>query len=108
MSTLLHADDQVIIADTEDNQQKAAHKLNKIIIKCGLIISVQKTKPMAFKGRHPVRIKFVIDNTIIEKVNMFNCLGNVISYERELTLITNNFFKITGILNNVFRPQKNL
>ena len=24
------------------------------------------------------------------------------------TLITNNFFKITGILNNAFRPQKTL
>ena len=31
LSTLLFADEQVIIADTEDNLQKAAHKLNKII-----------------------------------------------------------------------------
>jgi len=30
--TLLFADDQVIIADTEDNLQKTAHKLNQIII----------------------------------------------------------------------------
>jgi hypothetical protein len=28
LSTLLSADDQVITADTEDNLQKAAHKLN--------------------------------------------------------------------------------
>jgi hypothetical protein len=28
LSTLLFADDQVIIADTEDNLQKSAHKLN--------------------------------------------------------------------------------
>ena len=28
LSTLLFADDQVIIADTEDNLQKAAYKLN--------------------------------------------------------------------------------
>ena len=28
LSTLLFADDQVITADTEDNLQKAAHKLN--------------------------------------------------------------------------------
>jgi len=31
LSMLLFADDQVIIADTEDNLQKAAHKLNQII-----------------------------------------------------------------------------
>jgi hypothetical protein len=31
ISTLLFADDQVIIADTEGNLQKAAHKLDQII-----------------------------------------------------------------------------
>ena len=31
LSTLQFADDQVIIADTEDNLQKAANKLNQII-----------------------------------------------------------------------------
>ena len=30
LSTLLFADDQVIIADREDNLQTAAHKLNQI------------------------------------------------------------------------------
>ena len=39
---------------------------------------------------------------------MFNYLGNVISHERELDIDNklNSFLKITGILNNVFRPQK--
>ena len=32
---------------------------------------------MAFKGRDPVRAKIVTDNTIIEQVNLFNCLGNI-------------------------------
>ena len=45
----LFADNQVIIADTEDNIQKAEHKLNQIITEYGLTISVQKTKLMAFK-----------------------------------------------------------
>ena len=31
LSTLLFADDQVIITDREDNLQRAAHKLNQII-----------------------------------------------------------------------------
>jgi transcription initiation factor TFIIIB Brf1 subunit/transcription initiation factor TFIIB len=71
LSTLLFADNQVIIADTEDNLQKAAHKLNRLITKYGLTTSVQKTKLIAFKGRYPVRTKTVIDNKIIEQVKSF-------------------------------------
>ena len=64
---------------------------------------------MAFKGRDPVRTKIIIDNKIIEQVNLFNYLGNMVSYEGELDIDNklNNFFKITGILNNFFSPQKN-
>ena len=86
---MLFADDQVVIADTEDNLQKAPHKLNRIITEYGLTISVQKTKSMAFKGRDPVRTKTVIDNKIIEQATMFNYLGNMISYEKELDMATN-------------------
>jgi len=57
-----------------------------------------------------VRTQNAVDNKIIEQVNLFNCLGNTISYEGELDIDNklNNFLKITGILNNVFRPQKSL
>jgi hypothetical protein len=34
---------------------------------------------MAFKGWDPVRTKTVIENKIIEQVNSFNYLGNMIS-----------------------------
>jgi len=59
--------------------------------------------------RDPVRTKIVIDNKIIEEVNLFKCLGTMISYEGELDVDNklNNFLKITDILNNVFRPKKN-
>jgi len=65
---------------------------------------------MAFKGRDPLRTKIVIDNKITEQVNLFNYLGNMIYYEGELDIDNklNNFLKITGILNNVFIPQKPL
>jgi hypothetical protein len=43
---------------------------------------------MAFKEQDPVRTEIVIDNKIIAQVNSFNYLGNNISYEKELTLIT--------------------
>ena len=41
LSTLLFANDQVVTADTEDNLQKDAHKLNQTITKYGLTISAQ-------------------------------------------------------------------
>ena len=65
---------------------------------------------MAFKWRDTVRNKIVIDNKIIEQVNLFNCLGDMISYEGELDIDKklNNLLKITVILNNVFRQQKTL
>ena len=87
-----------------------AHKLNRLITEYGLTISVQKTKSMAFKGRDPIRTKIVIDNKIIEQVKSFKYLGNMISYERELDIDNklNSYLKVTGTLNNVFRPQKTL
>ena len=66
---------------TSMKSKKTVHKLNHIITEYGLTISVQKTKSMAFKGRDPVRTKIVIDNKIIERVNLLNYLGNVISYK---------------------------
>ena len=86
LSTPLLADNQVIIADTEDNLQKAKHKLNQIITEYCLTISVQKTKSMAFKGRDPVRTKIVIENKIIEQVNL-----TIMKYDMKenWTLITN-------------------
>ena len=55
------------------------HKLNQRITEYGFTISVQKTKSMAFRGRDTVRTEIVTDNEIIEQVNLFNCLGNMIS-----------------------------
>ena len=62
-----------------------------------------------FRGRDPVRTKIVIDNKIIDQVNSFNYLGNMISYEKELNIDNklHNYLKITGILNN-FLGHKNL
>jgi len=41
---LLFADDQVVIADTEDNLQKSAHKLNQIITEYGLTVICTENK----------------------------------------------------------------
>ena len=61
-----------------------AYKLNQIITEYGLTISVEETISTAFKGRDPVRTEIVMDNKIIEEVNSFNYLGNMISYEKRI------------------------
>jgi hypothetical protein len=65
---------------------------------------------MVFKGEDPVRIKIAISNKIIEKVKLFNYLGNMKKKKKELNIDNklHNYLKITGILNNVFRSQKSL
>ena len=48
--TLLFADEQITISNTEENVLKAAYKLSQITTEHGLTVSVQKTKLMVFKG----------------------------------------------------------
>jgi len=55
LSTLLFADDQVIILNTENNSRKAECKLNQIRTERGSTLSVEKTKLIAFKIRGPIR-----------------------------------------------------
>jgi hypothetical protein len=47
--TLLFADSQVTISNTEGNLQKTANKLNQITAENGLNLSAQNTKLMTFK-----------------------------------------------------------
>jgi hypothetical protein len=63
---------------------------------------------VAFKGRDPIRSKIVIDNKIIEQVNSFNYLGNLIFYQNEMDVDNklNNYLRITGVIHTVFRPKK--
>jgi hypothetical protein len=65
---------------------------------------------MTFKVRDPIRNKIEIHNKIIVQVKLFIYLGNTISYETKLDIDKklNNYLKIKGILNNVFRYKKPL
>jgi len=51
---------------------------------------------MVIKGRDPARTKIVIYNKIVEQVNLFNYLENMIFYEGELDADKLNiyFFKL--------------
>jgi len=90
------------------NLHTAVYKFSRIITEHDLTISLEKTKLVAFKGRDPVRSKIVIDDKIVEQVNSFKYLGNLITYEKEVDIrnVWNEYLKITGIIKNMFRPQK--
>ena len=59
VNTLLFADDQVIIQNTEDKLQKSIYiyVLHQLSKDYNLKISTDKTKIMAFKGKHLIRSK---------------------------------------------------
>jgi hypothetical protein len=57
LNTLLFADDQAIIQDSEDKLQKSVYILNQLSKDYNLKISTDKTKIMAFKRKHLVRSK---------------------------------------------------
>jgi hypothetical protein len=81
-----------------------------MITEHSLTVSVETTQLMAFQGQEPVRSKIETENQIIEQVNSFNYLENLMSYEKEMDIDNkmNNYLKTTGIINNMFRPQKTL
>lgn len=79
-TTILFADDQVIISQNENDLQEAIFKLNKIASDFNLLISTSKSKTMAFKGSLPLRVKIVINDQIIEQVNTFKYLGYNVTY----------------------------
>lgn len=62
LNTLLYADDQILIAKSEDELQMFTHKLNIVMKGFNMQISEQKTKVMAFSGKHPIRSKILVEN----------------------------------------------
>ena len=57
LNTLLFADDQVIIQDSEDKLQKSVYLLNQKRKDYNLKISTDKIKITAFKGKRLMRSK---------------------------------------------------
>ena len=83
LNTLLFADNQVIIQDSEYKLQKSLYLLNQVSKDYNLKISTDKTKIMAFKGKHAVRSEIEIDGLILENVKQFNYLGCELSLDGE-------------------------
>jgi hypothetical protein len=62
LNTILFVGNQVIMASTEDEMQRAVYTQNNTAIKYNLKISVNETKAMARKGKINVRTRIVINN----------------------------------------------
>jgi len=80
-NTLLFADAQFIISDTEDNLQKAVHLLYNISKVYNLEIATKKTKVFSFVGKDHLRTKIIMNDETLEQVSQFTYLGCSISHQ---------------------------
>jgi len=80
-NTLLFADDQCIISDTEGNLQKAVYLLYNTSKEYNLEIATKKSKVFGFVGTDHLRTKIIIIDETLEKVSQFTYLGCSISYQ---------------------------
>jgi len=58
-NTLLFADDQFIISDTEDNLQRVVYLSYNMSKECNLEIATKKTKVFGLVGTDHLRAKFI-------------------------------------------------
>jgi len=77
VNTVLYADDQILMATSEDELETVAHHLNLIAKKYKMTTSSAKTKSMEMCGNHIQRVKIVINDNIIEQVTILNTWGTV-------------------------------
>jgi len=80
-NTLLFADDQFIISDTEANLRKAVYLLYNISREYNLEIATKKTKVFGFVGTDHLRTKIVINDETLQQVSQFTYLGCSITYK---------------------------
>jgi len=108
LNTILYADEQILMATSEDELQTMAHQLNLIAIKYKMTISSTKTKSMAVCGNCVQRVKIVINVNIIEQVTDFKYLGYRISeYSSDLEDKLQTYKKINGATRRHFGKQMN-
>ena len=102
-NTILYADDQILMATSEDDLQKMAHHLYLIARKYKMTISSTKTKSMAMWRNYIQRVKIVINDNIIEQVPDFKYLGYRISeYGSDLKDKLQTYNKMNGAIRRHF------
>jgi hypothetical protein len=108
-NTLLFADDQLIVADTEENLQRAVYLLYSISKEYNLEIATNKTKVFGFAGTDHLRAKIIINDGTLDQVNQFTYLGCSVSYQvsNDVELKLATFIQLIGtIKRNIFRKVR--
>jgi len=106
VNTTLYAEDQILMATSEDDLQTMAYHLKFIARKYKMTISSTKTKTMAMWGNHIQRVKTVINDSIIKQVTDFKYLGYCISeYKSDLEDKLQTYNKINGTIWRHFGKQ---
>jgi hypothetical protein len=99
VNAILYADDQILMATSEDELQIMAYLLNLIARKYKMAISSTKTKSMVMCGNHIQRAKIVINDNPIEEVTDFKYLGYCISeYKSDFEDKLQAYNKINGAI----------
>ena len=79
ISDVRFADDQGMVASTEEGLQKLMNKLNDTAKKYNMKINVQKTKAMVVTRDGGGEVNIKIDGQRLEQVTNFKYLGSIIS-----------------------------
>jgi hypothetical protein len=71
------------------------------------IITADKTKTMAFKGRDPVRSEIVMNNIIVQLITfMYLCCFVSYQNDSDITVRISKFLHIKGINNRTLKPSQ--
>jgi len=108
-NTLLFADDQFIISDTEDNLQKAVYLLYNISKEYNLEIATKKMKVFGFFGNDHLRTKIIINDETLEQVSQFTYLGCSLSYQffNDVEFKLTKFLQLIGtIKRTIFKKMR--
>jgi hypothetical protein len=108
-NTLLFAEDQLIIADKEDNLRTAVYLLYSISREYNLEIATGKTKVFGFVGTDHLTAKIIINDETLDQVSQFTYLGCSISYQfsNDVELKLAKFLQLTGtIKRTIFRKVR--
>jgi hypothetical protein len=90
LHTILFADVQVLLAETEDHLHENVTKLNKILKLYNIRISANKIPAMAMEEKYMKRAKIVTDDIVTQQTSSFKCLGcNISIYKINMDLEDN-------------------
>ena len=102
-NTLLFADGQFIISDTEDNLQKAVYLLYNISKEYNLETATKKTKVFGFVGTDHLRTKIIINDETLQQVSQFAYLGCSIydQFSNDVEFKLAKFLKLIGTIKRI-------